>query len=106
MSMSYIIVDDNGMPTGTMDVDQIQNDGLHLAFALAAHCGDERKAEQILAEQIQRHTTHGLALVLVAAIKHMTNDILAGAFDFMEATPGLDPRAKMAEIGAMEGPQK
>lgn len=105
MSTNYIIVDDNGMPTGTMDVDQIQNDGLHLAFALAAHCGDEPKTEQILAEHITRHTTQGLALVLVAAMKSMTNDILAGAFDVMQETTGYDPRAKMAEIAAAEGPQ-
>ena len=44
--------------------------------------------------------------VLVAAIKHMTNDILAGAFDVMEAATGTKPREKMAEIGGMsvQGP--
>lgn len=105
MNTSYIIVDDNGMPTATMDVEQIQTDATDLVFSLAAHCGDEAKTEQILTEHITRHSTHGLALVLVAAMKSMTNDILAGAFDVMQTTTGLDPRAKMAEIGAAEGPQ-
>lgn len=105
MTTNYIIVDDNGMPTGSMDVEQVQEDAINLALTLAAHSGDEPKVEQILMGQVTRHTTHGLSLVLIAAIKHMTNDIVAGAFNFMEATPGLYPRAKMAEIAAAEGPQ-
>ena len=103
MTQNIIITDNTGMPVGSMNVEQVQNDGLNLAFSLAAHCGDEPKTEQLLAEAVEQHGTAGIGYVLIAAIKHMTNDILAGAFDFMEATPGLDPRAKMAEIGNMEG---
>ncbi|ALE05522.1 hypothetical protein AL755_08575 [Arthrobacter sp. ERGS1:01] len=95
----YIILDDNGMPTATMDIDQIQTDAMGLVFSLAAHCGDEAKTEEILAEQVTLHTTHGLSLVFIAALKSMTNDILAGAFDVMEATTGAKPREKMAELG-------
>lgn len=98
---TFIIVDDDGMPTGTMDVGQIQDDAMELVFSLAATCGDEDKTEQILADHVTRHDDRGLALVLIAAIKTMTNDILAGAFDVMEAT-GENPREKMAEIGGIE----
>jgi hypothetical protein len=101
---NVIITDENGFPTGSMDVEKVQNDGLDLAFRLAAICGDEAKTEQILADEIMRQGS-GIGYVAIVAIKHMTNDILAGAFDFMEATPGLKPRAKMAEIGNMEVPQ-
>ncbi|ALE91841.1 hypothetical protein AOC05_05055 [Arthrobacter alpinus] len=102
---THIIVDDNGIPNATIDVGQIQDDAMDLAFALAAACGDEPKTEEILAGHIRRHTTHGLPLVLVAAIKHMTNDILAGAFDVMEAATGTKPREKMAEIREAEMPK-
>lgn len=103
---TFIIVDDNGLPTAAISIDQIQTDAMGLVFSLSAHCGDEAKTEELLAEQVHRHTDHGLALVLVAAIKHMTNNILAGAFDVMEAATGTRPREKMAEIGNMsaQGP--
>lgn len=99
---TFMVVDDDGAPLGMMDMDRIQDDGLNLAFTLAAHCGDEDKTEQILAEQVKYHGTQGIGYVLIAAIKHMTNDILAGAFDVMEAATGTEPRAKMAEIAAMD----
>ena len=64
------------------------------------------RSEQILAEQIEIHGPRGIGYVLIAAIKHLTNDILAGAFDVMEAATGTKPRSKMAEIAAMEGTAK
>lgn len=105
MTQNIIITDNTGMPVGSMNVEQVQNDGLNLAFKLAAHCGDEPKTEQLLAEAVEQHGTAGIGYVLIAAIKHMTNDILAGAFDVMESATGTKPRAKMAEIADMEGPQ-
>lgn len=102
---NVILTDENGFPTGSMDVKQIQRDGLDLAFRLAAICGDEGETERILADEIERQGTPGIGFVVIAAIKHMTNDILAGAFDVMETATGTKPRAKMAEIAAMEGPQ-
>ena len=103
MNNSFIITDETGLPIGTMDVDKIQNDGMDLAFRLASHSGDEDKTEQILAEQVEHHGPQGIGYVLMAAIKHLTNDILAGAFDVMEAATGTKPRSKMAEIAAIEG---
>lgn len=99
-----IITDDASLPIGTMDVDKIQDDGLDLAFQLAAHSGDEDKTEQILAEQVEIHGPRGIGYVLMVAIKNLTNDILAGAFDVMEAATGTKPRAKMAEIAGSVPP--
>jgi len=99
---TILIVDENGLPVGAMDAKQIQDDGLNLALTLAAHCGDEARTEQILSEHLMRHGTQGIGYVLTAAIKHMTNDILAGAFDVMEVATGAQPRAKMAEIAGMK----
>lgn len=101
---NFIIVDDAGLPIGTMDVNKIQDDGMNLALQLAAHSGDEDKTEQILAEQVETHGPRGVGYVLMIAIKNLTNDILAGAFDVMEAATGTKPRAKMAEIAGSVPP--
>lgn len=105
MTDNVIITDENGFPTGSMDVEQVQRDGLDLAFRLAAICGDETKTEQLLAGAVEQHGTEGIGYVLIAAIKHMTNDILDGAFDVMESATGAKPRTKMAEIADAEDPQ-
>ncbi|WP_427018608.1 hypothetical protein ACQCSX_08785 [Pseudarthrobacter sp. P1] len=106
MTTNFIITDATGMPTAAVDVDKIQDDGLNLAFRLAAHSGDEDKTGEILAQAVAQHGTSGIGYVLIAAIKHMTNDILAGAFDVMEAATGTKPRAKMAEFADMEHHQE
>lgn len=94
MDNSFIVIDGDGIPAGIVDVDKIQSDGLNLAFLLAAQSGNEDVTERILAEHVERHGTQGIGYVLMAAIKHMTNDILAGAFDVMEQQPELNPDPK------------
>lgn len=101
MSTNIIVTDENGMPIASMDPEQIQNDGADLAFRLASHCGDERRTQETLANAITQHGTQALGYVLIAAIRLMIDDILAGAFDVMGTATGTDPRAKMAEIGGL-----
>lgn len=104
MNSNILIVDDSGMPIASMNPDQLQNDGADLAFRLAAHCGNEERTQQTLAQAITQHGTDSIGYVLTAAIRLLTDDILAGAFDVMAMTPGVDPRAKMAEIGGVKSP--
>lgn len=102
--MQFIITDEKGIPSSSMDSDQIQNDGADLAFQLAANCGDESQTSATLAQAITRHGNDGITYVLISAIRLLTDDILGPAFDLTDKSTGLNTRAKMAEIGNLKVP--
>ncbi|MGP5026773.1 hypothetical protein ACTXI4_16545 [Glutamicibacter ardleyensis] len=98
----FLIVGDDGLPVGSVNLEQLQNDGANLAFKLAAHAGDESKTRATLAEAVVKHGHEGIGYVLMNAIPLLTDDILGPSFDVMQAATKSDPRAKMAEIGGIK----
>ncbi|MGO2327636.1 hypothetical protein ACTXM3_18250 [Glutamicibacter arilaitensis] len=97
----FLIVGDDGLPVGSLNLEQIQNDGANLAFQLAANAGDEAKTRATLREAIRHHGNDGIGYVLVNAIPLLVDDILGPSFDVMQSATRADPRAKMAEIGGL-----
>ncbi|WP_431710707.1 hypothetical protein [Glutamicibacter uratoxydans] len=97
----FLIMGDDGLPVGSLNLEQVQNDGANLAFKLAAHAGDETKTRATLREALETHGHDGIGYVLMNAIPLLTDDILGPSFDVMQAATGADPRAKMAEIGGL-----
>ncbi|MGP5599917.1 hypothetical protein ACTXPG_14225 [Glutamicibacter arilaitensis] len=98
----FLIVGDDGLPVGSLNVEQLQNDGANLAFKLAAHAGDEAKTKATLREAVEAHGHEGIGYVLMNAIPLLTDDILGPSFDIMATATGTNPRAKMAEIGGIK----
>ena len=98
----FIIVGDDGLPVGSLNLEQLQNDGADLAFKLAAHAGDEQKTKATLREAVVKHGHEGIGYILMNAIPLLVDDILAPSFDLMQTATGADPRAKMAEIGGIK----
>lgn len=98
----FLIMGDDGLPVGSIDLEQLQNDGANLAFKLAAHAGDEAKTKATLREAVETHGHEGIGYVLMNAIPLLTDDILGPSFDIMATATGTNPRAKMAEIGGIK----
>lgn len=97
----FIITGSNGLPVGSLKLDQLQDDGANLAFKLAAHAGDKAQTKATLREAIQQHGHESIGYILMNAIPLLVDDILAPSFDVMQTATGADPRAKMAEIGGI-----
>lgn len=97
----FLIVGDDGLPVGSLNIEQLQDDGANLAFKLAAHAGDEAQTRATLREAIQQHGHESIGYILMNAIPLLVDDILAPSFDVMQTATGADPRAKMAEIGGI-----
>lgn len=97
----FLIIGDDGLPTGSINFDQVQNAGADLAFKLAAHAGDEEKTRETLREALKIHGHEGIGYILMNAIPLLVDDILSPSFDIMQTATGANPRAKMAEIGGM-----
>lgn len=98
----FLIVGDDGLPVGSLNLEQLQSDGANLAFKLAATAGDEAKTKATLREAVIKHGHEGIGYILMNAIPLLTDDILGPAFDVMQAATSTDPRAKMAEIGGIK----
>lgn len=94
----FLIVGDDGLPVGSLNLEQIQNDGANLAFQLAANAGDEAKTRATLREAIRHHGNDGIGYVLVNAIPLLVDDILGPSFDVMQSATRADPAPKWQKL--------
>jgi len=84
MDQKIIITDENGIPAGVMDPEQLQNEGAELAFQLAEHCGDEPHTQALIHQMYQQYGPQGIRYVLIAAVRVLNDGILASIIDGLE----------------------
>lgn len=81
----FLIVDDNGMPIGSANIDQIQAQATRLAFEMAEHCGDPDELTQVTIRHMQEVGATGFGYVTAAALRIMTEHILDPLLDLTDA---------------------
>lgn len=91
-----VIVDENGVPVGVADFDQIVEEGMRLAYRVAAVCDDEDQLDILLQDTFER-LGETYRFVLANALPTLAKYILSPTLDAAAAT-GFDFRAKLREI--------
>lgn len=100
---THLVVDDNGLPVGIFDADQITDEGTRFAFALAAVCDDPDALQRVQAETLARVGTASFGYVAASALGVMTEHILSPSFEVAEAH-GTDLRSGMRAIASGRNP--
>lgn len=103
MTDQYLILDDDGVPTGIINMDQVHTEGTRFAFALAAVCDDPTAMGAVQDDTLARLGVDMFSYVAACAVRVMAEHILSPAFDVAKVYD-TDLRAGMAAIAAGETP--
>ena len=100
---SFVIVDNDGMPTGSVDMDVITTAGTKLAFDLAANASDPTRVQQISAQVLAEQGTSAFGLICATALRIVVEDILDPVLDVTE-TLGTDLRPGIRDVAEGRDP--
>lgn len=89
---NYLIVDENGVPSGSADLDQIQTAATILGFDLAAASDCPADVDRLLEAALAEHGPKGIGYVLGAALRHVVVNVLA---------PVLEVTDELHKVGAL-----
>lgn len=85
MSTNYIVTDDNGLPIGAVDLDELQALALRFGYDLADNSGDESALERISAEYLKEAGTEGFGYLTAAALRMVVANILEPVLQVLDA---------------------
>lgn len=102
---TYIITDDNGMPTGSIDMDAITDAGTKLAFRLAAAANDHEQILAISAQTLAEHGPKTFGYIVASALQVVVEHVLNPVLEVTEAVgtdlrPGITAIAEGRDPGA------
>lgn len=99
----YTIIDDNGMPTGSVDMDAITDAGTKFAFALAAAADDHEKVLEISANTLAEHGPKAFGYVAACALQIVVEEVLNPVLEVAEAL-GTDVRPGLVAVAEGRDP--
>ncbi|MBY6708480.1 hypothetical protein HQ308_16895 [Rhodococcus sp. BP-241] len=94
----YMLVGENGVPTGFVDLDQITIDATVLMYQQAAVAGDDDAVDGVVHEFMAGRSADEIGYITAAALSLMTRHIVAPLLDVADqAAPQFNFRAKLVE---------
>lgn len=103
---TYLIVDDDGVPQASLDMDKITDHGVKLAFRLAAardEAGRQAAANDIAAQVLAEVGPDAFGYIAACALTTMARDILHPVLDCADAA-GVHLRPGIEAIAAGRDP--
>ena len=99
---TYLLTDDNGLPLGFIDPDQITSQATRLAYDVAEHAGDPELIADVLEAHLTEAGTEAFGYVCTSALRILAEHVLDPALqvtDRLHATGhlGHDLRAGLAD---------
>lgn len=93
----FVILDDSGVPSAAINVEQIRADVMSLVWHLAATAGDEDATDRVMTGFVDGHDVDYAGCVTTAALSVLVADVLAPAFAVCRAA-GHDLQAALADL--------
>lgn len=94
-----VIVGADGIPTGTIDLDQMATDATRLMYELVATAGDDADTDRVLADWVACYDPEYFGYLAAAAMSLMVRYVLAPTLD-ASAAVGLDLRPGLKSAAA------
>ncbi|MFJ1510910.1 hypothetical protein [Cellulosimicrobium funkei] len=73
---NYVLTDENGIPTGVLDVDRIQAQATRLAYDMAVYSDDPTMLEQVSTQHLAEAGTEAFGYVAASALRILAEHIL------------------------------
>ena len=94
----FMVVGDDGVPRGIVELADLQSDATRLMYEMAAAAGNDAELDRIGFEWSARLDPDAMGYVSAGALSLMTRNILAPLLDVLdEVMPKAGFRAKLAE---------
>lgn len=94
-----IIIGDDGLPVGHVDLDQLTSDATLLMYEMAAAAGDDAATDQVAIRWTSTHDPDYFGYLAATALSLMTRHILAPTLDTCERL-GVDLRDGLRKASA------
>ncbi|MGV9331060.1 hypothetical protein [Nocardia sp. NPDC003726] len=93
-----LLLGEDGMPRGVVDVAELQSKATILMYALAAAAGDHEAVERVCEQYLETVDPDICGFVAAAALSLSTHNVVAPLLDVIEtAMPELNIRDKLRE---------
>ncbi|MDQ7910240.1 hypothetical protein RB614_37680 [Phytohabitans sp. ZYX-F-186] len=103
---TYIVVGDDGTPKAVVDLALLTEEGAKLGAAMALSCDDPERLDAITAEAVEKYDDPTYSFVISAALRMVTENILAPCMAVAHKATGIDLRDGLDRILRGEEPPR